>query len=78
MTLPRLGEDILHPDELDRPTRAELAPWVRAAKARCKSCAGTGHEYGERGLFRRCPCRVPLDAPEKVVVWLRKELYQVF
>lgn len=75
---PRLGVDIVHPDDANKPTAAELAPWVRPPQPKCYTCSGVGSVYGARGLFRHCPCRIPAEAPERVREHLRSHLYELF
>lgn len=71
---PRLGVDLVHPDDKDKATKEELALFLTGPVYTCIRCAGTGHEYAERGLFRPCKCRVRSDAPDRV----RQHLYVVF
>ena len=74
MSAPRLGVDIIHPADVDKPTKVELETYLGRAPATCIKCAGTGHQYAERGLFRACACRVRTGAPERV----KEYLYVVF
>lgn len=81
--LPRLGADLKHPDHarpesVVLPGEEEISRWNRRAAKNCKKCVATGHEYGKDGLFKRCPCRIPLEAPAHVQHYFRSNLYFVF
>jgi hypothetical protein len=72
---PRLGKEILHPGDLEKPE--DLRTWLNPPDRSCR-CVGVGAEYAERGLFRVCACVVKPDAPDHVKTYLEWYKFLLF